>query len=147
VHNPSYVLANQVSKLRLDNHEQMRFLQQSHKHVENRARLSSTERLQQTLKTLSNLFPELSGLIVELVLFLSEFKMALFAVGPTETGLGNLAIVVSRLSANDTQPILAADLRHRCHHLAHILMHQVQQVLVVDKRGLNLLVDLLATDR
>jgi hypothetical protein len=94
-----------------------------------------------------NLLPELRGLVVEFVLFLGEFEMAFFAVRSAQTGFGNLAVVVGRLSANNAQAVLATDLGHSCHHLAYILMDQVEQVLVVDEGRLNLLVDFLVANR
>lgn len=94
-----------------------------------------------------NLLPELGGLVVEFVLFLGEFEMAFFAVGAAQTGLGNLAVVVGRLSADNAQAVLAADVGHSCDHLAYILVDQVEQVFVVDEGGLNLLVDFLVANR
>jgi hypothetical protein len=73
--------------------------------------------------------------------------MAFFAVRSAQTGLGNLAVVVSRLSANNAQAVLAADLSHSCYHLANIFVDQVKQVLVIDECGLNLLVDFLVANR
>ena len=65
-------------------------------------------------------------LIVEFILLLGQLEMAFFTVSPTQTGFGDFAIVIGRLFANDTQPILASNMRYSRDHFTDIFMDQIE---------------------
>lgn len=84
----------------------------------------------------------MGGLIVDLILFFCQLKMPLLAIGAAETRLRNFTVIVCWFLTNHTQPILTSDLSDSDNHFSNILVHQIEEVLMVDKSSLNLLVDL-----
>lgn len=71
MHDSRDVLTDECPELGFDDHEQVNFLQKTHKNVKNGTRLALTEGLKKVFEALGDLFPELGGLVVEFVLFFS----------------------------------------------------------------------------